>query len=501
MGSAIASNQVSGKSRLPQASSGKQAKSGLLQRQCACGGAAGLDEKCGECQQKEMGVQRLTDGTGSPAVAPTIVHEVLRSPGQPLDAATRADLEPRFGHDFSKVRIHSDSRAAASARAVAAHAYTVGSDLVFGASRYSPRTESGRKLLAHELTHVVQQGGSPGRGGTLAVGPTGDAYERQADAVANEIASQTARASGTESAVRGRDGLPGSLGAPLAVGIRAMSQSVIQRDANGNSSTPAPAPCAQIPGCPADFCTPFATQDEAVQDRAFNSDPVLKDIAMLNSRAVPLFQKFIFGGGSAGDISADFAVDFTNATATLWATHVLVKMLEDAVNANPPTLPPNAYLTLNIDDPTLLSDATINDTLNKNMGFSDYTSVPGLIAGGVPKVAAQTQAACMVGADTSSTQNDARTATGTITVWQAPDGTQSIYPDIEFTVIDTLDFCPGNCGGGIAQRDTVPLSRWEASGISGDVPFTVTFPAPSLTPAPAGSAAPAASTGSAGSEE
>ena len=90
--------------------------------------------------------------------APPAVHSVLRSPGQPLDAATRAFMEPRFGHDFSKVRVHADERAAESANAVQARAYTVGSDVVFGAGEFSPATQAGKGLLSHELTHVVQQG-------------------------------------------------------------------------------------------------------------------------------------------------------------------------------------------------------------------------------------------------------------------------------------------------------------------------------------------------------
>lgn len=88
---------------------------------------------------------------------PPIVHEVLDSSGQPLDPAIRAYMEPRLGHDFSKVRIHNDAKAVESARAVNALAYTVGQDVVFGAGRYTPRMTAGRHLLAHELTHVVQQ--------------------------------------------------------------------------------------------------------------------------------------------------------------------------------------------------------------------------------------------------------------------------------------------------------------------------------------------------------
>lgn len=96
-------------------------------------------------------------GVLGPMTAPPIVHDVLNSPGQPLDSATRAFFEPRFGHDFSQVLVHVGERAEQSARDVNAHAYTVGHDIVFGAGKFSPATQEGRRLLAHELTHVVQQ--------------------------------------------------------------------------------------------------------------------------------------------------------------------------------------------------------------------------------------------------------------------------------------------------------------------------------------------------------
>jgi hypothetical protein len=89
------------------------------------------------------------------------VEEVVRSSGQPLDPATRAFFEPRFGYDFSRVRIHSDERASAAAHTVNALAYTVGKDVVFGAAQFAPHTTKGRELLAHELTHVIQQGHGP----------------------------------------------------------------------------------------------------------------------------------------------------------------------------------------------------------------------------------------------------------------------------------------------------------------------------------------------------
>lgn len=140
----------------------------LLQRKCACGGTPGLDGECEECRSKRLTVQRRSMGQTELATVPSVVHEVLRSPGQPLDRATRAFMEPRFGHDFSQVRVHTDARAAKSAQAVNALAYTVGRDVVFGAGQYVSGTNEGRRLLAHELTHVMQQEHTMG---PLAVSP------------------------------------------------------------------------------------------------------------------------------------------------------------------------------------------------------------------------------------------------------------------------------------------------------------------------------------------
>ncbi|NJO66759.1 MAG: DUF4157 domain-containing protein [Leptolyngbyaceae cyanobacterium RM1_405_57] len=91
---------------------------------------------------------------------PPTVHEVLRSPGQPLDPTARAFMEPRFGYDFSQVRVHSGAAAERSAKDVSARAYTVGNNIVFGAKQFAPGSTEGRRLLAHELTHVIQQGGA-----------------------------------------------------------------------------------------------------------------------------------------------------------------------------------------------------------------------------------------------------------------------------------------------------------------------------------------------------
>lgn len=115
----------------------------------------------------------------------SLIQDSILSSGQSLDAETRAFMEPRFGHDFSQVRIHADEKAAASARAVNALAYTVGRDVVFGVGNYAPSTPQGYKLLAHELTHVIQQGGVSYQPNTpLQLAAADSALERQAESAA-----------------------------------------------------------------------------------------------------------------------------------------------------------------------------------------------------------------------------------------------------------------------------------------------------------------------------
>ena len=88
--------------------------------------------------------------------APPIMHEVLRAPSQPLDAATRAYFEPRFGQDFSNVRLHTHAQAAASAADIQARAYTWQDHIAFATGEFSPGSQEGQRLIAHELAHVAQ---------------------------------------------------------------------------------------------------------------------------------------------------------------------------------------------------------------------------------------------------------------------------------------------------------------------------------------------------------
>ncbi|MEV6824441.1 DUF4157 domain-containing protein [Amycolatopsis sp. NPDC051102] len=147
-----------------------------------------------------LGLQRAVGNAGTGALIEeerSPVHDVVGSGGgAPLDAATRTDMESRFGHDFGDVRVHTDGAAHDSAKSVNAQAYTVGSNIVFQRDKYDPSSEGGKHMLAHELTHVVQQRSGPvegtDAGGGVKVSDPSDRFEREAVANADRLMSAPA---------------------------------------------------------------------------------------------------------------------------------------------------------------------------------------------------------------------------------------------------------------------------------------------------------------------
>jgi hypothetical protein len=157
---------------------------GRMQRKCACGGAGSCDACAAKADENEATIQRMPAGPEPETFAPSLVEDVLRSEGAPLDPTARRYFESRFGHDFSRVRVHVGGRAAQSARAVNALAYTVGNHVVFGSGMYAPESTAGRRLLAHELAHTVQQSRGGARPGWISSGTP----EHQAEQAANAVA-------------------------------------------------------------------------------------------------------------------------------------------------------------------------------------------------------------------------------------------------------------------------------------------------------------------------
>jgi outer membrane protein OmpA-like peptidoglycan-associated protein len=230
-------------------------QTGLLQRTCACGGGAGPSGTCAECRRNRLaGVQPLLQpklalnhpGDRYEQEADRLAEQVMRMPapavqrqvepeeeeeavqaspisgqaahadlspalegqinalhggGQPLDPGVRAFMEPRFSHDFSRVRVHSGSRAASLARTLKARAFTVGQDVVFGAGKYAPDTLSGGRLLAHELAHTIQQSTSyPATMYESQAAPPHQVYEPMADAAEHQATSSHTAQSGETAA-------------------------------------------------------------------------------------------------------------------------------------------------------------------------------------------------------------------------------------------------------------------------------------------------------------
>jgi hypothetical protein len=169
-------------SRLEDPDSAMAMRAALSGRLDAAGaaGLAGLQRVAGNA-----GASALLDEDRSP------VHNVIGSGGSPLPADLRTDMEGRFGHDFGDVRVHHDGAAHESATSVNAQAYTVGSDIVFQSGKYDPGSESGKHMIAHELTHVVQQRSGPvdgtDAGGGVKISDPSDRFEREAVANADRV--------------------------------------------------------------------------------------------------------------------------------------------------------------------------------------------------------------------------------------------------------------------------------------------------------------------------
>ena len=204
------SDKVSAAKATPTPGISKVAKP-VIQRKCLCG-------SCPDCQKKKEAVQKKGMGSGPSVVAaPSLVSSVIGDAGHPLDSGVRSGMESRFGQDFGNVRVHTDPRAAESARAIDAKAYTVGNHIVFGSGAYDPSSPHGQHLLAHELTHTVQQGGiqrMPAEG--LGVGSSVDPMETEADRVADAVTA----------------GYSAPSIAPRQIGV-------VQRAANAAATTPA----------------------------------------------------------------------------------------------------------------------------------------------------------------------------------------------------------------------------------------------------------------------
>lgn len=402
----------------------------LVQRKsdCACGGG------CPRCANKvdvqtKAGVESPSDPHDT-----FLEDDFLNSPcpGQPLDPATRAFMEPRFGHEFGDVRIHRDTASARSAREINALAFTRGPDIFFAEGHYEPGTARGDRLLAHELSHVVQQKHTNAvNGGTVL---------RQASP-------------------------PPDWGGIL----------VDRQGPPPGWTPPTGTTCGKPSWCPPAFCTPYSNINRARYDLARNAPLLLLGIRLrVDSRVVPVWQDYLNGGTATQDFTTRFGSDFATSPETARVTGVLIGELRRALAAARPATSP---ATLDIPSVIPTAVAAINTPGDPNrMNFAGIGDIAGNLAGDI----GIDQAACPAGA-LPSPINDSRSVRGTAVVTRLATGVLLVQPSLTYTVQDTVDLCPGNCGSGMEQIATVPFSQWEATGIAGDVPFTVEF-SPAIPP-------------------
>ncbi|UCF91855.1 MAG: DUF4157 domain-containing protein [Desulfobacterales bacterium] len=395
-------------------------------------------------QTEEEELLHPKEGTGHTSVVTSDVDAeitAMQGSGRPLPASERAFFEPRFGHDFSRVRVYTDAKAARSAQAVNARAFTVGRDIVFGAGRQPSFSES-RRLLAHELTHVLQQQGSvPG--------------------------SRISRTPGGETGGAG--------------GYQEWCLTKLAAIAN----KPGPPSRYQKSGCPSNYCQPFADRAEAADDLAEVRNCLLGGILVKlsegskegllggpGSKAIPYWSLYLSGGAGPQDLSSDRGQDFTRSRTTAETTAFIVDELRKDMEANHADgLPLSGYTRM---PRVAAAQAAINTPGDKHeMDFDTPKEVAGNLAGGVGR----DQLANPIGA-TPSPWDDLRAADVRAGLTPNADGSVTVTPHIEFVVQDTIDLCPGNCGLPEERVATIPLSRFEATDLTGDVPIIVRFGAP-----------------------
>jgi Domain of unknown function (DUF4157) len=439
----------------PPSRPGSYKPQSFVRRKCAACAAAGakaskeetdlggtIHRLCPDCEAE----RQKAEGAGAEGgdVGPG-VEAALASlgSGRPLPEGERAFFEPRFGLALSDVRIHDGAEADRAARSIHARAFALRGSIAFAAGEYRPGTMAGRRLIAHELAHVTAQ----------------------------------------------EDGL--ARRQPV-LGYYGYGYYPYYGYFGGSGGHPCPATAATPSAL---FCVPFPSRADALADRdsPYLGTSTTKGVYILAGAvaaaagspvALRLYFKFIYGGSSSVENVNDGAADFTGHATSAFVTTMLLNDVLAGIIANRDMIysgfaaSPGAHMDVPV-DPRAQRD--VDDQSSAYALNFCGLNLPGVIAGGVGK----TQATDRRGADTSAAQNDSRNVNGdfrvTATIQSPARLTMHVAPRLTYHVVDTVDFCPGNPGGFFAEFLTLPMSRWEASGISGDVTFELDFPAPSLT--------------------
>ncbi len=420
--------------RMPDVSEAKDAR---IQRKCpkCLKGPRGLLGK----DKKEEKLQTKEAHGKTPEVTPQIEANInaLKGGGQPLPESTRAFFEPRFGHDFSDVRVHTDAKAAESARMVNALAYTVGCDVVFGAGQYAPETNEGKRLMAHELTHTTQQSSS------------------------NLIQCVAAGAKTPTSPV---------------------SPSPTAPTCGPGTEDPF---CLGIPG-PNEPCKPFASLDHALAVWGVLSEQIPLGTALFTScgEIKPVWDTYFAATSTpfqfSNPSSCVVGAAKTDPEGSDVANRAAKSYFKDIVDNLPVTLRRVAPSAFSLPGrPVAELRLPLEDAIGPH---GSYYLHPEIAYQQPSNAAANIAGAVGVSGEGSDVFGDDDRVIGGIVIIEvdAIDPTNGMMagqvrwqPHVH--VKDTVDFCPGNLGLPWQRQFTIPMSKLEAMGLTRDVPITIDY--------------------------
>jgi len=454
-----------------------------------------IQRKCAHCEEEEKLQMKGESGASSQLTATAAVHDVINSGGQALDAGTKGFMESRFGYDFGKVRIHNDSLAHQSSEEINALAYTHGNHVVFGSGKYQPDTNSGKQLLAHELTHVIQQQNARIiQRNKKPVKVTTDPMSE----IEKQLSRRFVDPDDPQLAVRRKILNDLFLSLDPAIGEKLLKR--LKKPVKGDTlsqnfqhlATPTRHELILIlrenvelkaldsAMGPKNYCKPFTKEEiengvdfnitnridhlinEEFRDHYGNEVAEILNAYQERRKGDSLTHRLYNKPGS--EIVNGFIYD----PVTFNRQEEIIDAIEKYLYINCPALPENKWTSFD------LQNMLAENELNKIFSFTDsdaiipIPTIPGLLAGGV---------------GSSDAGPDSRSVSGKFELLRSVSKGKiniRIRTMFHFQVIDAFNFCPGNMGGPIAQIITVPLSRMEASNLAYDVPIKIEYDGPKI---------------------